>query len=197
MSPRLIAIIVISCSLLSSCLPQAASNDEKQLFASVSLLTAYGIKLPEDYAKYEKYIKRMYYDSTFELEYEYDPPSTVSSDVRYMDERYSFENKSSDTLVNELIQKTVSGAIWQAHGIVLSEKQESFSWGLRSKLYDVVAKDKRLVGNYFVASVEKMAFTFVIVGVHITQTEVWSELLCSRLDKSKAFSTGLYRLNAK
>ena len=194
---KLIATVVISCSLLASCVGQVVSDKERQIFAPVSLLTAYGINLPEDHTKYEKYSKRMYYDNTFELEYEYDPPSTVTSVVRYMDERYSFENRSSDTMVNELIQNTVSGAIWKANGITLAEEQEVFSWGRRSMLYDVLSKDKLAVGNYFVASVEKVAFTFVVIGAHISQGEVWSELLKSRLDKSREFSIGFYKLNAQ
>ncbi len=197
MNHKLTALLVTMCVLLCSCVRQTVATDEKQIFVPVSAMVDYGMSIPDGYAEYEKYAKKMYYDSTFELEYEYNPPDNISSDVRYLSESYSFENKSSDVLINEFIQRGVSGAIFQARGIKLVEKPDIFSFGSRSKLYDITGENQLVVGNYFVATYDKITFTFIVVGMHIAQKEIWTEMLEARLNKSKGFRIGFYSLNSK
>jgi hypothetical protein len=197
MNLRCVGVLLVSCSVLCSCIQQSISKEEKQIFVPISLMAQYGANVPDTYAQYEKYTKKMYIDSTFELEYEYAPPENVISDIRYLIETYSFENRSSDVLVNDLITKGITSTISNATGIALSEKPNAFEWGRKSVVYDILSKSKVLVGSRLVASWEKMSFTFTIIGMHIDQTEVWSELLRDKLDRSKGFSIGLYSLNSK
>jgi hypothetical protein len=194
---KYVGALFASSVLLFSCLKQTVSQDEKLVFVPASEMAQYGASLPEEYSQYEKYTKKMYYDSTFELQYEYTVPESVDSDLRFLIETYSFENKNSDVFVNDIVTKGITSTIYNANGISLSEKSDSFEWGRKSAVYDILSKNKLLVGSRFVASSEKMNFSFTIIGMHIAQKEIWSELLKSKLDRAKGFTIGLYSLNAK
>ena len=197
MNLKYVSALLASCVLLTSCLKQPVSPDEKLIFLPASQMAQYGAKLPGTYSQYEKYTKKMYYDSTFELQYEYSLPENVDSDLRLLIETYSFENKSSDVFVNDIVTKGVTSTIYHANGISLSEKVNSFEWGRKSAVYDILSKNKLLVGSRFVASSDKMNFSFTIIGMHIAEKEIWSELLKNKLDRAKSFTIGLYSLKAK
>jgi len=132
------------------------------------------------------------------LEYEYSAPKNMTKDFLYLNEAFMFKRSVSDISIDELTKKWfTTNEDYTTYGMKLTERPDSFTWGEKSKLYDIIGVSNKAIGSYFVASYGKMMFTFIAVGFSIHQKEVWTELLKDRLDRSKEFNIGFYSLKTK
>jgi len=187
-------IMLVAVSL-QSCIRQRISEDEKILHVTVHDLLSYGIIVPENYSRYERYTKSMYFDSTFELEYEFQPADDTESTVLFLNSSLSFERSSSERAINDAIQQGLSGRIFKAKGIDLVERNELYQYGSKSRLFDIVNQQGNLVGNYFFATNKGMSLTFIIIGLYIDDPDIWSDLFEEKLQKAENLKTGFFSLN--
>jgi hypothetical protein len=136
----------------------------------------------------------VYADGTFEIDYEYEFPEGVSSGITFINQTVEYERKSSGRLLNQTISNMITGTIYKSRRIQLKEKPGLFKYGKDSKIFDILNKEGYTVGNVLVVTFDKIVFTYTIIGIYISDPEIWTELFKEKLDKAKSYSPGFYKM---
>lgn len=180
---KIISIIFTAAVLLHlSCSKKEITPEEKELFIPLSAFEVCGIKTPDDAAGSETFTKKVYFDSSYELEYEFDPGEN-QSDISYLSQTISVDNDEKDSVDNDKMIHTLFDAVLKAFGISMREKPGIYRYGDRSKLYVLVTKDGLEAGNILFAGSGKISYLYMEVGFTIEKTEQWKTVFDKRLDR--------------
>lgn len=180
---KILAIIFTTAVFLQlSCSKREMTQDERTLFVPLSAFGICGIKTPDDSTGSTVFTKKVYLDSSYELECEFDPGENPSS-ISYLTQTISVDNDEKDSVDNDKMIHALFDTVLNAFGIRMVEKPGIYRYGDRSKLYVLVTKDGLEAGNIFFAGSGKISYLIAEVGFTIDKPDQWKTIFDKRLDR--------------
>lgn len=163
--------LAVGCSLLlAGCWRQAAKPGDKNLVTHVALLQPYGVELPKDFEKYESLQREQWYDGTYVIEYEFDPPKALGLPIIYS----SAERQRSKS---EACTSYHAGNVGlKIAGTDMRERDDLFKYGDRSR-FAMLVDNGEPYGNLFSMCSGKTAFMTIIAGFYFDDGAAWKEMI--------------------
>lgn len=166
-------------AVVLACASTELAPNEKDMFVRGADLADYGIQVREP-EKYEKFNKTVYFDGSFDIEYEFDPPET--EEIVYLSETITYEHSKSDAKIGRVAEDSLIGLALRSQGLEKVEVPNFYKYG-DSSLFYALKKDGKNVGNYFTVLQGGKVFSLIISGVYFDDVETWRELVEPKLKR--------------
>lgn len=169
----------------AGCTRVKMSEAEKELILRAQDLAPYGFNV-DGASQYESFSKSVYFDRSYELEYEYQTPDGSGLDPLYLNVSVSFEKSPADARVTQGATKMGLSAGSYFEGLKLEEKRGFFKYGEESSYYVLLSKKGEPAGSYFVTREGSKVYSLLVAGVVFDEPEAWAELVTPKLQKFSA-----------
>ncbi|HEV3469775.1 MAG TPA: hypothetical protein VG148_10675 [Pyrinomonadaceae bacterium] len=169
----------------AACMRAAVSDGEREVLLRARDLAAYGFEFPEA-SRYESFNKTVYFDGSYDLIYEFEPPDDAAADsALYMNVTVTFEKSAQEARLVQGIEKFSLNAGMGLEGLKVEERKDFFRYGDASSFH-VLTREGAPVGNYFVTREGAKVYSVLIAGFYFDDPEQWAELVTPRLQKFSA-----------
>jgi hypothetical protein len=169
------AIPCLMVTLLVGCQSQTMTATEKTYLMRSSALQEYGVNLKkEEFTKYEKFSKTGYYDSTYDLDYEFKTPEGSSWPL-YINQSLSTHNSAGDALTAITTLRTGTIVGMKTQGLNEKPMPNEKIYGDGSKLTILVDGKGTQLGNVFSARKGKRSYYLVLSGIYFDSAIDWEE----------------------
>ncbi len=182
-APVLFALAAVLCA--AGCTQAEMSEDEKELIVRAQDLAPYGFEVG-DASRHEKFKKTVYFDRSYELEYEYETPDGSGLDPLYVNVSISFEENVSDAKATQGAQRIGLSAGSYVNGLKMEEKKDFFKYGDESTYFVLLSKQGAPGGSYFITREGSKVYTLIVAGAVFDDPEAWAELVTPKLKKFSA-----------
>ena len=183
-APLLFALVLAVCAA-AGCARKEMSAAEKEMLLRAQDLAPYGFEVG-DAARHETFSKTVYFDRSYELEYEYETPEGSGLDPLYLSVSVSFEESAADAKTTQGAQKIGLNAGSYLNGLRMEEKKDFFRYGDESTYYVLLSKEGVPGGSYFVTREGSRVYSLIVAGAVFDDPAVWAEFVTPKLQK---FST--------
>jgi hypothetical protein len=182
-APLLLLFALALCG--AGCKRAEVSEAEKELILRAQDFAPFGSNVG-DPGRYESFNKTVYFDRSYELEYEYQTPEGSGLDPLYLNVSVSFETSPSDARVTQGATKMGLTAGSYFEGIKLEEKKGFFRYGDESTYYVLLSKKGEPAGSYFVTREGSKVYSLLVAGVVFDEAEAYAALVTPKLQKFSA-----------
>ncbi|TGL64679.1 hypothetical protein [Leptospira sarikeiensis] len=187
--------IMLLLFVFSSCVSQTVNDDDRKILITVNDFKEYDLIFPGNYKKYEKYNKYISLDGTSTIEYEYEySPADEKSDITFISQRVEYHLKKSDQLVSDKFGGFVVKSILKSYGVSMKEPSGMFKNRQDTKVFSLTSEGYD-VGNMLVVSFDRMTFSYTLVGQHIKDPEVWSDIFAEKVDLATKYKASFYKID--
>jgi hypothetical protein len=180
---RLFTLALALCA--AGCMQAKMSETEKDLILRAQDLAPYGFEVGGT-SKHESFTKTVYFDKSYELEYEYEVPDGSGLDPLYLNVSISFEETVSDAKMTRNARKMGLSAGSYLNSLKLEEKNDFFKYGDESSYYVLLSKNNVPGGSYFVTREGTRVYSLIVAGAVFDDPEMWAELVMPKLQKFSA-----------
>ncbi|MBI4977536.1 MAG: hypothetical protein HZC28_08645 [Spirochaetes bacterium] len=168
-----------------ACMNVRMTAPEKEVLVTVRDIADY-VDLPGDYTNRERYTKTLYTDTTFSLEYEY------SDDDLSLTSECDVEQRSSDFLISKTVKEKLFAAAYRSQGLAMVPRRDLYRM-TNAVIYEIRKSNDAVVGNYAVICVDRKIYTVQLIGVYITDPDIWREILDPKMKRITGINTVIYR----
>lgn len=189
-APLLPFALVLALALCAAgCASAEMSEAEKGLMLRAQDFAPYGFELG-DASKHESFNKTVYFDESYELEYEFKTPDGPGLDPLYLSVSVTFEQSVADARVAQGATKLGLSAGTYFEGMKLEEKKDFFKYGDESSYYVLLSKEGAPGGSYFVTREGSKVYSLLVAGVVFDDAAEWGALVTPKLQKFSAHGPG-------
>lgn len=182
-APLLFALALALCA--AGCARAEMGEAEKELLLRAQDLAPYGFEVG-DASKHESFSKTVYFDKSYELDYEYETPEGSGLDPLYLNVSVSFERSVADAKMTQGALRVGLSAGSYLHDLKMEERKDFFSYGDESAYYVLLSKENVPGGSYFVTREGTRVYSLIVAGALFDDPEMWAELVTPKLQKFSA-----------
>lgn len=180
----LLLFVLALAACAAGCARAEMSEAEKELILRAQDFAPHGFDVG-DASRHESFRKTVYFDSSTELEYEFQTPDGSGLDPLYLNVAVSFEPSVRDARMTQGATKLGLSAGSYFEGMKLEEKKDFFRYGDDSAYYVLVSKEGSPGGCYFVTRVGAKVYSLIVAGVVFDEVG-FAELVKPKLEKFSA-----------
>jgi len=166
------ACLAVLALILAGCMSQEPEEGDRDLVLKAEDLLPYGIDLPRGYATWETLKREKWIDSSFAVEYEFEPPEDAELPYLYsLTERHTSKSDACNSYS--------AGNIGLPFGLgdnELDVRDDLYSYGDESR-FGLLTAEGQPFGNYFAMCKGRAAVMIVLGGLYFDDGEMWAELI--------------------
>ena len=167
------------------CARAEMSEAEKEIILRAQDIAPYGFEFG-DASRHETFSKTVYFDRSYELEYEFQTPENSGLDPLYLNVSVSFEPSVRDARMTQGATKLGLSAGTYFERMKMEEKQGFFKYGDESAYYLLLSKSGAPGGSYFVTREGSKVYSLIVAGAVFDDPQAWAELVLPKLQKFSA-----------